>query len=229
MTDIRHRDPILDPPRQKNKTGLLVGVIFATVLWSLLALYLINSRFTLVVPNFTDEKVKVQLEKLPPPPPPPPPPPKAPPPPPKVIQPREVKAPPVNIPQPAPLNLGPPVKKEDHVVTTGPVAPPAPKVEHTAVIANPDWVRLPNGDDLVSCYPPSALDRGTEGHSEMECTVTSKGTLTDCHVVSETPAGAGFGNAELRCASKFRMRPQTVDGRPTEGGKVRIPLKWQVK
>lgn len=229
MTDIRHRDPILDPPRRKNRNAILSGIIFSAVLWSLLLLYLVNSRFTLVVPNFSDEKVKVTLEKLPPPPPPPPPPPKAPPPPPKVIQPREVKPPPIAIAAPPPLNLGPPVKKEDTVKNVGPVAPPAPKVEHTAVIAQPQWIRQPNGDDYAAYYPPSALERGTEGHTTMECTVTAAGTLTSCVITEETPKGAGFGSASLRLASKFKMRPQTADGRPVEGGKVIIPIGWRLK
>ncbi len=229
MSDIRHRDPIMDPPRQKNMPGIIVGVCFSILLWTGLIIYLKNSKFDLKIPNFSEEKVKVSLEKLPPPPPPPPPPPKAPPPPPKVIQPREVPPPPVAIAAPPPLNLGPPVKKEDRVQTTGPVAVAPPKVEHKAVISNPDWIRRPNGDDFAQYYPPSALERGTEGHSTMECTVTAQGTLTACVITEETPKGAGFGSATLRLASKFKMRPQTSDGSPVEGGKVIIPISWKLK
>jgi protein TonB len=40
--------------------------------------------------------------------------------------------------------------------------------------------------------------------------------------------GEGFGAATLRAAPYFRMRPRTVDGAPVDGGRVIIPLRWQV-
>ena len=60
----------------------------------------------------------------------------------------------------------------------------------------------------------------------MECTVVSDGTLTACHVVSESPLGKGFGTAELRLASKFHMQKETVDGAPVGGARVVIPISW---
>ena len=58
--------------------------------------------------------------------------------------------------------------------------------------------------------------------------MTANGSLTGCSVVSESPAGAGFGEATIRAASKFRMRPKTVDGAPVEGARVRVPLTWRL-
>jgi protein TonB len=58
--------------------------------------------------------------------------------------------------------------------------------------------------------------------------VTKDGKLVDCIIVSETPRGAGFGRATIAASRYFKMRPQTKDGVPVDGGKVIIPLRWQL-
>ncbi len=62
----------------------------------------------------------------------------------------------------------------------------------------------------------------------MECGVVADGTLADCKIVSETPAGAGFGDAILRMAKHFQMTPTTSNGTPVAGGRVRIPIRFSV-
>jgi protein TonB len=44
--------------------------------------------------------------------------------------------------------------------------------------------------------------------------------------VSEDPADYGFGDAALKIAKTFKMKPQTKDGAPVDGGQVRIPIRW---
>jgi hypothetical protein len=61
----------------------------------------------------------------------------------------------------------------------------------------------------------------------MQCRVTAAGRLADCVIIEETPPGLGFGEAMLKTARLFRMRPRTVDGHPVEGGTVVIPLTWR--
>ena len=96
------------------------------------------------------------------------------------------------------------------------------------MITNPQWVRKPTGDDVTKFYPPLALRLGIEGHTSMQCTVKDDGTLELCHIISETPAGKGFGEAELRLASRFHMRPRTVAGQSVTGAKVVIPVRWSI-
>jgi len=96
------------------------------------------------------------------------------------------------------------------------------------VITNPDWVRRPDGNDLARFYPSRAASDGTEGSAVIECTVQANGRLANCSVVSETPSGAGFGRASLQLAPRFQMRPETRDGAPVGGARVRIPIGWRL-
>jgi protein TonB len=117
-------------------------------------------------------------------------------------------------------NLGPPI------ITPGPPVQSPPAPPRPSQISNPDWLRQPNGDDLVQFFPPQALEQGTSGRTVMDCVVRADGTLTDCTVTSETPSGRGFGRAALQASRLFKMRPKTVDGAPVEGAHVTVPMRW---
>jgi protein TonB len=48
-------------------------------------------------------------------------------------------------------------------------------------------------------------------------------------ILSEEPGGWGFGDASIRLAQReFQVRPQTVDGQPTDGGSVTFPISWRL-
>jgi len=130
--------------------------------------------------------------------------------------------PPPNIPAPPPLPI-PPVP---HPAPPAPPAPPPPPVQHAAVISNPDWVRLPSGEDINRYYPDRAQRFNMGGSAKISCVVTASGTLSDCSIVSETPEGYGFGDAALKMAKLFKMRPQTRDGQAVGGASVVVPLKF---
>ena len=120
--------------------------------------------------------------------------------------------------QPAPITLLPPPP----MVHT----PPAPG--SPSIVQNPDWERLPSGDQLADIYPDQARDYGVTGRAVIKCRILAAGQLSDCEVISETPAGLGFGRATLQAARYFKMRPKTINGTPVEGGTVIIPLRWQL-
>jgi TonB family protein len=100
-------------------------------------------------------------------------------------------------------------------------AKPAP-----SVIVKPDWVTRPTGADFADLYPPEALKAGVGGAAVVGCSVSAQGRLTDCKVLTEAPAQAGFGPAALKLSERLAMKPMGRDGHPVAGGRVRIPVRF---
>lgn len=101
---------------------------------------------------------------------------------------------------------------------------PAAAAPRRVMIAKPVWTDKPSGDDLLRYYPEAAFRRGIGGKAVIACTVNAQGRLESCQVESESPAGENFGAAALRMAPLFGMSPNTADGAPVEGARVRIPI-----
>lgn len=92
-------------------------------------------------------------------------------------------------------------------------------------IAGLRWLRLPDGGDLERYYPALARGQGLNGRAVLQCVVRADGTLGDCIVVEETPAGVGFGEATMLASRKLRVGPAAPGGR-IEGATVRVPIVW---
>lgn len=90
----------------------------------------------------------------------------------------------------------------------------------------PDWLARPTGADLVGAYPAAAEAANLEGRATLACRIDGKGRLVACHVASEAPLAAGFGQAALALAPHFQMKPIDRNGRSTRGADVRIPIRF---
>jgi TonB family protein len=90
----------------------------------------------------------------------------------------------------------------------------------------PEWARKPDASAIGSVYPKDALKDGLGGRATILCSVTPEGDLSVCTVDSESPPGSGFGEAALKLAPAFKMKPRRVDGSAVAGGSVRIPIRF---
>jgi protein TonB len=95
------------------------------------------------------------------------------------------------------------------------------------VITSVVWIEQPDGRDYALLFPPRALRERVDGLVSMDCLVDGEGRL-DCTVVVEDPEGYGFGAATLEIAREFRLAPETRDGQPTAGGRVRRTIRWMM-
>lgn len=107
-------------------------------------------------------------------------------------------------------------------------AAPAAPPESPPLITSPDWIRRPAGEDMARVYPPEAVRKNRSGRATISCVVDATGKVGDCKVLEEFPVGEGFGDAALKLASNFRMRPVTKDGKPVAGGIVKVPISFRV-
>lgn len=190
----------------------LISLGLAASVCAFLVWMALTQKFSAITDLFEDsDAVKVEIEQKDKPPPPPPPPPDRPPPPP----PPEMRVP--------PPDLGaPPTPTPIPVAVDPPPAPPTP-----SVITNPQWLERPDARDFARYYPERALERGQEGRVNLACIVAADGRIS-CSVTSEDPSGWGFGEAALRISRHFRMAPATRDGAPTSGGRVNVPIRFNV-
>jgi TonB family protein len=92
------------------------------------------------------------------------------------------------------------------------------------LITQPDWTRKPTGDEFARFYPAEAMKAGVNGSAVIDCAVATDGRLRNCAIDAQKPARFRFGEAALKMSPLFRMRPMTIDGKPTAGGHVTIPI-----
>ncbi len=99
----------------------------------------------------------------------------------------------------------------------------------TGVVAKPRWTALPEAADFQSGFPAKARQAGlTRGRAVLGCAVSATGGLEACVVESEDQPGYGFGEAALALTPAFKMRLWSDDGQPMVGGKLRIPIRYEL-
>ena len=108
------------------------------------------------------------------------------------------------------------------VAVDPPPAPPTPDF-----LMNVIWLEQPNARDFALNYPTRAQAETLSGRVTLDCRVIADGRL-NCLVTNEDPHGYGFAEATLAISREFRLAPQTRDGVPTEGGRIRRTIRWVI-
>ena len=98
----------------------------------------------------------------------------------------------------------------------------APQIEGDRSI----WLRQPDGMALLNAIPLDALRSSppTPGRVVLDCYVEADGRLSNCSVMTEEPAGMGFGDAALSLAPMFQLNRevQALD----ESSRIALPISW---
>jgi len=114
-------------------------------------------------------------------------------------------------------------------VTLAFVFPAAVLDGSAAGIGRPEWTALPSAADMAAVMPAAAVKAGAyKARVVMECQVVAEGALSGCVAKTETPLGLGYGDAAIRLSSAFRLSVWTDEGLPAIGGKVRVPIRFDL-
>ena len=97
----------------------------------------------------------------------------------------------------------------------------------TATVTKPAWAQLPTPADFQATFPKTQ-NGVNDVRVVLGCTVEAGGVLGGCAVAQETPPGQGYGEGALALASKFRVAPWSIDGAPTVGAKIRLPIHYEL-
>ena len=97
-------------------------------------------------------------------------------------------------------------------------SPPAPP----ATAAAP-----PPSSAALAYYPPAAKAAGVEGEAKLRCERDAHAALRNCQLVSETPAGQGFGAAALALAAQSPDNPK-VDIPDSARPPIDIAVRFQL-
>lgn len=221
-------------PRLTRKTLLAIGI--TAVAYGAIGFYFVSQKYEIApfTPPLPDEAITVQSWLSTPPPPEPA----------KPVEKHTVTTRPPQNAMPTQVDPLPFTPTDRPVVDTMPViadptpvpkaptvaADPAPAVTAPSpgIIRNPVWISRPTPEQVGRLYPERAIARGVTGSATLWCGIRANGTMTDCQVVDESPAGWRFGEAALSMAQYFRISPKTVDGKPVEGSRVRIPVVFSL-
>jgi TonB family protein len=94
-------------------------------------------------------------------------------------------------------------------------------------VGTPRWAALPSVEDTVAAFAKvPRLDAGPL-RVILLCKVQMGGGVGDCKVDNAPSADQGVAQAAMTLAPHFRLTTWTVEGLPTVGGSVRIPLRYQ--
>jgi TonB family protein len=108
-----------------------------------------------------------------------------------------------------------------------PVTFDAAVLKGEAMVTKPAWAAIPSAEDFQATFPKTQ-NGVNKVRVVLGCTVEAGGALGACSVAQEDPPGQGYGDGALALASKFRVGPWSVDGEPTVGAHIKLPIRYEL-
>jgi hypothetical protein len=90
-----------------------------------------------------------------------------------------------------------------------------------------DRLSTPSDAEVMAAWPARAAARKLPGNALAACKADIAGKLSGCRLMVERPANAGFGEALLALAPKYRLRYAPEGARPAQA-EVLISASWPV-
>ncbi len=148
-----------------------------------------------------------------------------------MVQPRVT--PPTDIAPPPPIPV-PPVPESKHVDYTAPPAEMNHGTPPPVAPPSPHYVEgrwsYPGSDQMADLYPPRAQDNEVEGTVTIDCAINEAGKVTNCDIISESPAGYGFGQATVKAFIRYaHVDPSSVGGQLQGGARKKFTYKWTLQ
>jgi TonB family protein len=94
-------------------------------------------------------------------------------------------------------------------------------------VGKPKWASLPSLEDTRAAFAQLSQSGAGTLRVVLACKVQMGGGVGDCAVEDGASADQGVAQAALTLAPHFRLTTWTVEGLPTVGATVRIPLRYQ--
>jgi hypothetical protein len=132
----------------------------------------------------------------------------------------------VQTPSPAVAAPLPPASVVENSATS--MASPATSPGTPGARAFPIWTRIPSPQTLSEIYPSRARDANMEGRVDLECLIRAD-LSAECHVVSESPRGFGFGDAARRALDVLQAAPALTDGRSAIGSRSIVTIHFRTQ
>ena len=85
----------------------------------------------------------------------------------------------------------------------------------------------PSDAQILAAWPAAAAARQTPGNAIAACKADLAGRLSDCRLMVARPANAGFGEALLALAPRYRLR-YAAEGKRPAAADVLISASWPV-
>ena len=94
---------------------------------------------------------------------------------------------------------------------------------------SPGERKTPSGGSDWHDWPAPALRLEISGSATLKCNHDDQGQLSGCKVIKESRPLKGFGDAALRLASTFRLKPTLSDGAPLTAGEITFEVPFDYK